>query len=157
MPPQFLFDISGLDLTHLVCDQEEIRRFNPHRGEMEHLNGIVYLDPALERLVGYKDVRADEFWVPGHIPGRPLFPGVLMVEAGAQLACFYIKRVIGWKGFVGFGGLDDVKFRTQVVPPCRMYILAQKIWDRHHRIHCRVQGVVNGTICFEGGITGTEM
>src|ERR1700683_1093196 len=122
MPPQFLFDISGLDLTHLVCDQEEIRRFNPHRGEMEHLNGIVYLDPALERLVGYKDVRADEFWVPGHIPGRPLFPGVFMVEAGAQLACFYIKRVIGWKGFVGFGGLDDVKFRTQVVPPCRMYI-----------------------------------
>ena len=157
MPPQFLFDISGLDLTHVVCDQEEIRRYNPHRGDMEHLNGIVYLDPALERLVGYKDIRADEFWVPGHIPGRPLFPGVLMLESGAQVACFYIKRVIGWKGFVGFGGLDDVKFRMQVVPPCRMYVLAQKIWDRHHRIHCRVQGVVNGNICFEAGITGAEM
>src|SRR5208337_109298 len=69
MPLQLLFDIDGLDLSQIICDQEEIRRHNPHRGDMEHLNGIVYAAPELNRIVGYKDVRNDEFWVKGHIPG----------------------------------------------------------------------------------------
>jgi 3-hydroxyacyl-[acyl-carrier-protein] dehydratase len=157
MPPQLLFELDGIDLSHDVCDQEEVRRYNPHRGHMEHLNGIAYAAPELDRIIGYKDVRPDEFWVEGHIPGRPIFPGVLMIEAGAQLASFYTKKYCKWKGFIGFGGLDDVKFRTLVTPPARMYILALKLWERHHMVNCRVQGLVNGTICFEGTITGMEM
>jgi 3-hydroxyacyl-[acyl-carrier-protein] dehydratase len=157
MPPQLLFDISGLDLSQTFCDQEEIRRYNPQRGDMEQLDRIIYADAALGRIVGLKDIGADEFWVPGHIPGRPLFPGVLMIEAGAQLAGFFTKRFCGWDGFVGFSGVDEVKFRSQVAPPCRMILLGLKIWERHHRIHCRVQGVVNGVICFEAAITGTQM
>jgi 3-hydroxyacyl-[acyl-carrier-protein] dehydratase len=157
MPPQLVFDISGLDLSHDVCDIEEIRRYNPQRGDMEQLNGILYADAELGRIIGYKNVRADEFWVAGHIPGRPLYPGVLMIEAGAQLAGFFTRRYIGWKGFIGFGGVDEVKFRTQVVPPCRILLLAQKLWERHHRVNCRVQGWVNGNLCFEALVTGTEM
>jgi 3-hydroxyacyl-[acyl-carrier-protein] dehydratase len=155
MPPQLLFDIGGIDLSRVIHDQEAIRGYNPQRGDMEHLNGIIHIAP--DRILGYKDVRGDEFWVPGHIPGRPLFPGVLMIEAGAQLAGFYTRCEVGWKGFIGFGGVDDVKFRTQVVPPCRMYLLGLKIWERHHRINCRIQGLVDGTVCFEASITGTEM
>ena len=86
MPPQFVFDIAGIDLSKVVYDQEAIRAANPQRGEMEMLNSIVYAEPSLGRIVGYKDVRADEFWVPGHIPGRPLLPGVLMLEAAQCLA-----------------------------------------------------------------------
>ena len=156
MPPQLLFDISGLDLTQLLFNQDEVRGLNPQRGHMEQLNGIVYADAALGRIVGFKDIRADEFWVEGHIPGRPLFPGVLMIEAGAQIAGLYTKRYCNWKGFIGFGGVEDCKFRTQIVPPCRMYLLAQKIWERHHRICCKVQGLVDGTVCFETGIIGIE-
>ena len=156
MPPQFLFDISAIDLTGVVFDQEAIRQYNPQRGHMEQLNGIVYADGPLGRLIGYKDVKADEFWVEGHIPGRPLYPGVMMIEAGAQLASFYTKKFLGWKGFLGFGGVDEVKFRTQVLPGVRMHLLGQKIWERHRRVNCRIQGVVNGTICFEATITGTE-
>jgi 3-hydroxyacyl-[acyl-carrier-protein] dehydratase len=156
MPPQLLFDITGLDLTKTVYDQEAIREFNPQRGDMEHLNAIVYADAALGRIVGFKDVRADEFWVKGHIPGRPLYPGVLMIESGAQLASFYTKKFVGWKGFIGFGGVDEVKFRQQVIPPCKMYVLGQKIWERHHRIQCKVQGIVNGGLVFEATITGQE-
>ena len=157
MPPQLLYDISQIDLSATVFDQEAIRACNPQRGDMEHLNGIAYANPQEGKIIGYKDVRADEFWVPGHIPGRPLYPGVLMIEAGAQLAGLFTRHFVGWKGFIGFGGVDDVKFRAQVVPPCRMIILCQKIWERHHRVNCRVQGLVGGNICFEASITGTEM
>ena len=157
MPPQFVFDISGIDLNKVIYDQEAIRQANPQRGDMEMLNGVVYAAPELGRIIGYKDVRADEFWVPGHIPGRPLFPGVLMVEAAAQLASFYTRKFVGWKGFIGFGGVEDTKFRQQVQPGCRLYLLGQKLWERHHRIRCTVHGIVNGQMVFETGIVGTEM
>ena len=93
MPPQLLFDISTIDLNHVAYDQEAIREANPQRGDMEHLNAIVYAEPSLGRVIGYKDVRDDEFWVPGHIPGRPLLPGVIMIEAAAQMASFYTPQV----------------------------------------------------------------
>lgn len=157
MPPRLLFDISALDLSKPVYDQEAIRLANPQRGDMEHLNEILYVEPALGRLIGVKNVRHDEFWVAGHIPGRPLLPGVLMIEAGAQLASFYVKTVEQWKGFVGFGGVEDCKFRAQIAPGCRMLILGQKLWERHHRICCAIQGIVDGTIAFETNVVGTEM
>lgn len=157
MPPKYLFDIAGFDLNQVMFDQEGVRECNPQRGDMEHLNGIVYADGPAGRLIGWKDVMADEFWVAGHIPGRPLLPGVIMIEAGAQLASFYTRKYAGWKGFIGFGGVDDCKFRQSVTPGCRMYILGQKLWERHHRICCQIQGIVNGTIVFEAQITGTEL
>src|SRR5690349_18987260 len=136
MPPQLLFDLSGIDLNHLAYDQEAIRKINPQRGAMEHLNGIVHMDIERNEIIGYKDVRTDEFWVEGHIPGRPLLPGVIMIEAAAQLASFYTRKYIGWTGFVGFGGADDIRFRQPVSPGCRMHILGRKDWDRHGRVGC---------------------
>jgi 3-hydroxyacyl-[acyl-carrier-protein] dehydratase len=157
MPPQLLYDISGIDLDRILFDQEAIREANPQRGDMEHLNAIVHAEPAFGRIIGYKDVRPDEFWVKGHIPGRPLLPGVLMIEAGAQLASFYTRKFVGWKDFIGFGGVDECKFRMQVAPGCRMYLVGLKLWERHRRICCRIQGLVDGSICFEAMITGTQM
>jgi 3-hydroxyacyl-[acyl-carrier-protein] dehydratase len=156
MPPKYLFDISGIYFEKDLFDQSAIRAANPQRGDMEHLNSIVWAKPEDGLIIGYKDVRPDEFWVAGHIPGRPLLPGVLMIEAGAQLASFYTRTYVGWKGFIGFGGVDEVKFRMQVPPGVRMYILGKKLWERHHRIYCNVQGLVNGNLAFEAGITGTE-
>ena len=156
MPPALLYDISQIDLNAVLFDQEGIRKANPQRGDMEHLNAIVWADADAGRIVGYKDVRADEFWVPGHIPGRPLLPGVIMIEAAAQLACFYTRTYVGWKGFIGFGGASDIRFRQSVVPGQRLLLLAQKMWERHKRIESKVQGLVNGTLVFEATITGTE-
>jgi 3-hydroxyacyl-[acyl-carrier-protein] dehydratase len=148
MPPQLLFDISGIDLNHVAFDQEAIRECNPQRGDMDSSSG---------EILGFKDVRADEFWVAGHIPGRPLLPGVLMIESGAQLASFYTRKFVGWKGFIGFGGVDECKFRQQVLPGTRLYLLGKKIWERHHRICCKVQGIVDGNLAFEASIVGTEL
>jgi len=124
---------------------------------MEHLNAITYAEPSLGRIIGYKDVRDDEFWVPGHIPGRPLLPGVLMIEAGAQLASFYTRKFVGWKGFIGFGGADEIRFRQPVPPGVRMHLIGQKLWERHHRINCKIQGIVKGNMVFECSIVGSEI
>ena len=157
MPPQFLFDISGIDLNHVAFDKSFISEVNPHRGHFELLDAIVHADEVGERMIGYTDVKEDEFWVAGHIPGRPLFPGVLMMEAAAQLSSFYVKHIMKWPGFIGFGGVDKVRFRQAVVPGQRLYILLQKIWVRHGRCGCAVQGLVNGTMVFEGEIIGVKM
>ena len=157
MPPKTLFDISTIDLDHLLYDQEFIRSINPQRGDMEHLNGIIHVDANSNELIGFKDVRGDEFWVPGHIPGRPLLPGVLMLEAAAQLASFYTKHVLGWTGFIGFGGLEKVKFRMAVEPGVRLHILVRQIWHRHHRVGCAAQGLVKGDLAFEAEVIGTQM
>ena len=155
MPPALLFDLSGIDLTQVLYDQEAIRRMNPQRGDMEHLNGIVWTEGT--DMLGFKDVREEEFWVPGHIPGRPLLPGVIMLEAAAQLASFYTHVVLGWQGFVGFAGLEDVKFRTPVPPGRRMLILCRLLENRHRRIRAAAQGLVDGNLSFEAVIIGTRM
>ena len=155
MPPQMLFDLAAIDLNHVKYDQNAIRAINPQRGAMEHLNAIVHMDIAANQIIGYKDVRVDEFWVEGHIPGRPILPGVIMIETAAQMASFFTHYVSGWKGFVGFGGVEEVKFRATVVPGSRLYMLGTKIWERHRRLCCACQGIVNGNIVFEGKVIGT--
>lgn len=156
MPPKFLFDLAEIDLNQVLFDQDAVRETNPQRGAFEQLNGIIWADPSKHRLLGFKDIREDEFWVPGHIPGRPLYPGVLMIEAGAQLASFYTKRFLKWDGFIGFGGVDNCKFRAQVTPGVRMYLLGEQKWHRHRRVCCRIQGIVDGQMCFEAEITGAQ-
>lgn len=155
MPPQFLYDLAALDLDRVSHDIEAIRAVNPQRGDMEHLNGIIHLDD--DGVVAFKDVRADEFWVPGHIPGRPLLPGVIMIEAAAQAAAFYTAVIQKWPGFIGFGGVTDVKFRQQVPPGVRLIIMLKVIWKRHRRICCNAQGIVNGNVVFEAQIIGTQL
>ncbi len=155
--PNFLFSLDGIDLNRVIYDQEAIRRINPQRGLMEHLNAVVHLDPSKGRVVGYKDVRDDEFWVAGHIPGRPLVPGVVLIEAAAQLCSFYTREVMKWEGFIGFGGVNEVRFRQQVVPGDRLYLLVQKERDRHRRVSSGVQGIVNGKIAFDGEIIGVKL
>ncbi|MGA3066044.1 MAG: beta-hydroxyacyl-ACP dehydratase, partial [Tepidisphaeraceae bacterium] len=120
-------------------------------------NGIVHADPEKHELIGYKDVRTDEFWVAGHIPGRPLFPGVLMIECAAQLAAFYATKYVGWTGFMGFGGVESCRFRLQVTPPCRLFILGKRLWQRKNVICCHQQGVMDGNIVFDATILGARM
>src|SRR5436309_6968876 len=126
MPPELHFDLAKIDFHNVLADKEAIRKFNPQRFEMEHLDGIVYLDPPNGLIVGYKDVRHDEFWVPGHMPGYPLLPGVLMCEASAQLCSYYsVSQGVVPCDFLGFGGLENVRFRSQVRPGERLVLVAK--------------------------------
>ena len=154
MAPSLLFDISGIDLDHVAHGVDKIESINPHRGAMRLLDGVIYCKlgkPA--QVIAYKDVRDDEFWVPGHVPGRPLFPGVLMLEASAQLASFVCLQRLEQE-FLGFVGAEDVKFRGQVVPGDRFMLVGQEIKIHPRRSTCRMQGLVNGKLVFEATIIG---
>ena len=89
---------------------------------MEQLTAIVLIDTEKHMIAGYKDVGADEFWVRGHLPGYPLYPGVLMCEAAAQLCSYYITTQGYAQGdFVGFSGLENVRFRGQEILSGRIH------------------------------------
>jgi len=156
MAPQLLFDISQVDFDRPVYDTAEIERINPHRGAMRMIDAVVCESPDRIDYVAYHDVRGDEFWVPGHIPGRPIFPGVLMIEAAAQISSF-ISLTKRKDSFMGFAGVNDVKFRGQVVPGDRFVILCRETEMRPRRSVCLTQGLVNGTLVYEGTITGMPM
>jgi 3-hydroxyacyl-[acyl-carrier-protein] dehydratase len=151
MPPELTIDIHTLDLTKVIADKEAIRKVNPQRYEMEQLDAIVYIDPVLHILAGYKDVRADEFWCRGHIPGFPLFPGVLLCEAAAQLCSFYLHRLGLMKdSFIGFGGMEDVRFRGAVRPGDRLVLVGKAAKMNRRQSTCDVQGFVDGKMVFHG-------
>jgi len=156
VPPELLVDLDTIDLTQVQFTIDQIREINPQRYEMEHLSGIITYRPDEGYVVGYKDVRDDEFWVSGHIPGRPLLPGVIMIEAAAQLSSFYYKMHMGKDDprFVGFGGVTDVKFRRTVAPGQRLLILARVQELKSRRAVFATQEVVDGTLAFEGTIIG---
>jgi len=154
MPPVPFLDPAQLDFTQLAADRAEIQRINPHRFEFALLDGVVYLDVERGLYAGYHDVHSEEFWVRGHIPGRPLFPGVLMIETAAQLASYLYHRLFPGAGFLGFTGVDNVKFRGTVAPPCRFVIVGKAIQMKPRRMICASQGFVGSTMVFEGEITG---
>jgi len=156
MPPKTIVDLAAVDTRRIVVDKEGICQVNPHRFEFQFLDAICYIDRELGELAGFRDVRDDEFWVRGHIPSRPLMPGVLIIEAAAQLVSYYMQSDERYaKGdFLGFGGVDGVKFRGVVEPGDRLIILGKMIEVRPRRCLGATQGLVNGQMVYEGMITG---
>jgi len=154
MPPPVILDPAQLDCSKLLAGRAEIQQILPHRHEFALLDGVVLFDLERGIAAGYHDVRADAFWVRGHLPGRPLFPGVLMIEVAAQLASYVHLRLFPGAGFMGFVGVDQVKFRGMVEPPCRFLIVGRAKQLRPRRMVCEVQGFVGPAMVFEGEITG---
>ncbi len=154
MPPPRLFDTSELDMTRVEATREQIYSILPHRHEFMQLDGIIFVDAERRIAVAYRDVREDEWWCKGHLPNRPLLPGVLIVESAAHLASYYFHRMTQSERFLGFAGIDRVKFREAVSPPARLLILGRAVDLKPRRLICDLQGWVEDTMVFEGRITG---
>ncbi|MGQ9576645.1 MAG: 3-hydroxyacyl-ACP dehydratase FabZ family protein [Thermoguttaceae bacterium] len=153
-----ILDPSEYDLNHVIADVEEIRRYNRQRHEMEQLTAIVYEDPQRAICVGYKDLGPDEFWVRGHMPGMPIMPGVIMCEAAAQLASYYVqKHKLMDAAMVGFGGLKDVRFRGVVQPGERFVIVARLLKTRSTMLTCEFQCLVRQNLVCEGVLMGIPL
>jgi 3-hydroxyacyl-[acyl-carrier-protein] dehydratase len=156
MPPPLLFDLSQIDLTGKpVFDKEAIGKQNPQRFEMQHLDGVLWYDKDKFLVLGYKDVTENEFWVRGHIPGRPLMPAVIMVEAAAQLLSFFVKQIYEERAFIGFTSIDSAKFRSTVEPGQRLYLLGHITkFKKGRKYSASIQGVVDGNMVFETSVSG---
>lgn len=152
----FIVDPSLLDFNAPIADIEQIRRYNPQRYEMEQLTAILFEDLTEYSCAAYKDVTHKEFWVRGHMPRMPLMPGVVMLEAAAQLSSYFAQRhdLLG-AAMVGFGGLDEVRFRDPVIPGDRLVLMVKLEKVRRGRmIVARFQGVVGRSLVTEGVLRG---
>jgi 3-hydroxyacyl-[acyl-carrier-protein] dehydratase len=97
-------------------DINEIKKLIPHRYPFLLVDRVNEVVPG-QSAIGYKNVTANEPFFQGHFPHRPIMPGVLMVEALAQMGCIAMLMKPENKGQLGvFTGIDGFKFRQMVVP-----------------------------------------
>ena len=99
---------------------KEIQEIIPHRHPFLLIDFIDELEPGV-RAVGYKSVTFNEPQFNGHFPGQPVMPGVLMIEALAQVGAVAILSLPEKKGKTAFfGGINNAKFRQMVLPGDRL-------------------------------------
>jgi 3-hydroxyacyl-[acyl-carrier-protein] dehydratase len=155
---EFPIDVTKLDYTQLVADIEQIRTVNAQRFEMEMLTGVVLLDPVRHIIVGFKDLTENEFWVRGHMPNYPLMPGVLMLEAAAQLVSFYgsSQKIVAGK-LMGLATIDEARFLRRVMPGERLILTGRgmKVSRKINRFRC--EGFVGSEKAFEAVVTGVTL
>ena len=95
---------------------KEIQEIIPHRYPFLLIDKIEELEPGI-RAVGYKNVTMNEYFFQGHFPSEPVMPGVLIIEALAQVGAVSILSLPENKGKIAyFGGINNAKFRQKVVP-----------------------------------------
>lgn len=158
MPPVALVEPATIDTSRVLFDLEGIRQANPQRFEMEQLTAIVAIDPEEHLIIGYKDIEPDEFWARGHVPGYPLMPGVLICEAAAQLSSFYCHVIkIVDTGFLGFGGMEDVRFRGPVRPGDRLVLISKALRVNRRQTIFETQGFVENNMVYHGRIIGVPL
>jgi 3-hydroxyacyl-[acyl-carrier-protein] dehydratase len=149
-----ILDLSAFDLTARLVDRQGIERYNAHRGQMALLDAVVWHAPDYTQGIAIKHVRDTEFWVPGHFPAKPILPGVLMIEAGAQLSSFLYNARFTKPKLAAFTHIDHVSFRSQVSPGDDLFLLSREIKFNSRRFITEIQGVVAGRVVFQGQITG---
>lgn len=150
-----MFPIDDMDLNAApLADRAMIADSIPHRGDMLMLDEILWYDERFENGIARRRVGADEFWCSGHVPSRPIMPGVLLVEAGAQLAAWLYYQFYDHRWFAGFTRIEETSFHVQVVPGDELLLLCGCRKRSERRFICDIQGIVDGKIAFKSLITG---
>jgi len=153
-PP--LIDFDTIDLSRTIVTKEQVLEVLRQRGRFEMVDGLLHFDPTGDLVVGYKDIRSGDWWCDDHIPGRPLFPGVMMLESAAQMCTydFMHRPEANPDSFVGFGGMNHTRFRGTVVPDCRLIIVGRLERIRSRMFTYSAQGFVEGKMVFETEVLG---
>ncbi len=103
-------------LLETPLGRAEIERILPHREPFLLIDEVLELEPG-RRVVARRQVRADDPWFVGHFPGRPVMPGVLIVEAMAQTGAVAVLAEEENRGKIAFfAGIDDCRFKRVVEP-----------------------------------------
>src|ERR671919_2730606 len=137
----------------LPLEAAEIMRILPHRYPFLLVDRVIEPEPG-KRAVGMKAVTANEPQFTGHFPGRPIMPGVLMVEALAQTAGVAVLTLDAYRGKLGlFAGIDEVRFRRLVQPGDQLLLKVEV--EKLRGMFGRVQAVasVDGEVAVEGKLS----
>lgn len=129
----------------------EIMKLLPHRYPMLLVDRILEIDESGKRIVGLKNVSANEQFFQGHFPGMPVMPGVLIVEAMAQCAAVLFLRGLEnreSKLFL-FGGVDKARFRKQVIPGDQLVLECEVLQRRASTVKIRGTAKVNDVVVAE--------
>ncbi len=133
-----------------MMDIKEIQEILPHRYPFLLIDRVIEVEPG-KRAVAIKNVTFNEPQFTGHWPGNPMMPGVLVLEAMAQTGGIMLLTAIGDSGRNAlFGGLDNVRFRRQVIPGDQLRLEATIIRRKSDVGKVRVVATVDGEVAAEG-------
>ena len=133
-----------------VLEASEIQKIIPHRYPMLLVDRIIELEP-MKRAVGIKNITMNEMQFLGHFPGDPIMPGVLMIEAMAQVVgvvALFVADCVRGKIAV-FGKIDNVRFRKQIIPGDQVITEAIITKIRGNMGVCECKGRVDGKVACE--------
>src|SRR5699024_1602776 len=103
-------------MKKMQLNVQEIMEIIPNRYPIMMVDKVIELEPG-KKVVAIKNVTYNEHFFPGHFPGEPVMPGVLILEALAQTGSIPLLKTPEFEGKTGYlGGIDKVKFRQKVVP-----------------------------------------
>jgi 3-hydroxyacyl-[acyl-carrier-protein] dehydratase len=110
----------------MFLDVNEIQRIIPHRYPFLLVDAVVELEPG-KRIVGIKNVTINEPFFAGHFPGTPVMPGVLIIEAMAQVGAILVLKDLPdrEKKLLYFAGIDQVRFRQPVLPGNQLKLVVE--------------------------------
>lgn len=130
-------------------DIKEILALLPHRYPMLLVDGVTIVEPD-KQCYGFKNVTINEPFFQGHYPGIPIMPGVLIIEAMAQVGAVLLLSSEGSKGKIPIiGAIDEVKFRRPVVPGDRLDTTIDVLWYRGGAGKCKAVGKVGEEVVAE--------
>ena len=133
--------------------RREIEEIIPHREPFLLLDEVTVLEPGV-RVVALKRVREDEWYLGGHFPGRPIMPGVLMIEALAQAGAVAVLAREENRGKLAlFAGIDDVRFKRIVEPGEELELTCEIEALRGPVGRGKARATVNGELAVRGTLT----